>query len=625
MNKKKYLLIVESPHKSVTISGYFKQPLNGVFIDTVATKGHFKTLSPESGSLSYENNKYNFKWIFDEKKVSKLKENINQYDSVFILTDADREGEAIGFAIEELLHKENFHKNIYRSRFTELSKETIINCIENPNKIDINLVNAYLCRLGLDYTIGFGISPILMNFFFKKVGSLSAGRVQSPALLKIVQREKEILDFQTRKYFTIEGDFGFKTKLYEYKNEKIEEVDENFISEIKGYINKDFTVSKKDKKISIKPPLPFITSSLQKEANSKFGYTISETMSLAQQLYEGILLKNEKGEEVSVPFITYMRTDSFRINPDFLKKNISFFSTNFNNFFKSTNNYSKTKVINAQEAHECIRPINLENSPELIQDEKLKNIYILIYQRFIASQLEPSKNQITTYYLTNNSLVFSISKSIQIYEGFKCIYEKKDVENDFEIKEKTLKLKDLNLIEHETHPPDRYTEASFVNLLESNGIGRPSTYATILKTLLERNYIIKKDKSIFPTLKGTFAIGVLATFFSKYLETELTSKMEENLDKIANGDLNWEKVLREYEVELKKIIEKFQIENKGNIRYEKTRETIKNFLKHCHKCNALHVYLGNSNLVKCNCDEGFIGMSDNFILGKKKKEEIIKI
>ena len=540
MSKK--LLIVESPHKSKTIEKYL-----GKDFKVVSSVGHIRDLST-SGKYGFgvdiDNNfKPDYKIIKGKSKlVKELKKDVKDADFVYLATDPDREGEAISWHLYDTLGlKENNYKRIV---FNEVTKKAVLASFDKARKIDDNLVKSQETRRILDRIIGFRLSKLMQS----KTGGKSAGRVQSVALKLIVDREREIEAFIPEEYFEIEAHFNdFDAKLDTYNHKKIEIKKEIEAKEILSKLSNAFKIESVEKKEKAKKSkFPFTTSTLQQEASSKLGFSSKKTMMIAQKLYEGINLKDE-----AVGLISYMRTDSIRLSDDFVKSTYSYIKDNYGSeyvgYVKKSN-----KTENVQDAHEGIRPTDINNVPEKIK-EYLSNdeykLYSLIYYRTLASLMKDAKVEATSVILDNNNYQFKANGQVLVFDGYLKVYSKyEDSEDkilpDFSTyKSNVVVANNIEYTSHTTKPPARYTESKLIKEMEELGIGRPSTYAKTIDTIEERGYVSLVDKKFVPTEVGIETTDRLQDFFKDIINVEYTKNMEDDLDKIADGDLEWNKLL----------------------------------------------------------------------------------
>ena len=540
MSKK--LVIVESPHKSKTIEKYL-----GKDFKVVSSVGHIRDLST-SGKYGFgvdiDNNfKPDYKIIKGKAKlVKELKKDIKDADFVYLATDPDREGEAISWHLYDTLglKEENYDRIV----FNEITKKAVLDSFNKARKIDDNLVKSQETRRILDRIIGFRLSKLMQS----KTGGKSAGRVQSVALKLIVDREREIEAFIPEEYFEIEAKFNdFDAKLDTYNHKKIEIKKESEAKEILSKLSNAFKIESIDKKEKAKKSkFPFTTSTLEQEASTKLGFTSKKTMMIAQKLYEGINLKD--GAE---GLISYMRTDSVRLSDEFIKETYGYIKDNYGSeyvgYVKKSN-----KTENVQDAHEAIRPTNINNNPEKIK-EYLTNdeykLYSLIYYRALASLMKDAKVEATTVILDNNNYQFKVNGQILIFDGYLKVYSKYEDSEDKVLpdfsnyKSNVLVANTIEYTSHTTKPPARYTESKLIKEMEELGIGRPSTYAKTIDTIEERGYVKVIDKKFIPTEVGIETTDKLQEFFKDIINVEYTKNMEDDLDKIAEGNMEWNKLL----------------------------------------------------------------------------------
>lgn len=540
MSKK--LVIVESPHKSKTIEKYL-----GKDFKVVSSVGHIRDLST-SGKYGFgvdiDNNfKPDYKIIKGKAKlVKELKKDIKDADFVYLATDPDREGEAISWHLYDTLglKEENYDRIV----FNEITKKAVLDSFNKARKIDDNLVKSQETRRILDRIIGFRLSKLMQS----KTGGKSAGRVQSVALKLIVDREREIEAFIPEEYFEIEAKFNdFDAKLDTYNHKKIEIKKESEAKEILSKLSNAFKIESIDKKEKAKKSkFPFTTSTLEQEASTKLGFTSKKTMMIAQKLYEGINLKD--GAE---GLISYMRTDSVRLSDEFIKETYGYIKDNYGSeyvgYVKKSN-----KTENVQDAHEAIRPTNINNNPEKIK-EYLTNdeykLYSLIYYRALASLMKDAKVEATTVILDNNNYQFKVNGQILIFDGYLKVYSKYEDSEDKVLpdfsnyKSNVLVANAIEYTSHTTKPPARYTESKLIKEMEELGIGRPSTYAKTIDTIEERGYVKVIDKKFIPTEVGIETTDKLQEFFKDIINVEYTKNMEDDLDKIAEGNMEWNKLL----------------------------------------------------------------------------------
>ena len=550
----KNLVIVESPSKSKTIEKYL-----GKDYKVVSSKGHIRDLTTtgkfgfgvdvDNGfAPSYAPIKGKKSVITELKKLSKAS------DKVYLASDPDREGEAIAWHLKDALSLKD--KDYDRVIFNEITKDKVLEAFNHPMKIDDNLVKSQETRRILDRIIGFRLSKLMQS----KTGGKSAGRVQSVALKLIVDREREIEKFIPERYYTITGIFeDFESELFGYKEETIEVKDEDLKNKIMSSLSKDFLIEKIEKKDkNKKAKAPFTTSTLQQTASTRLNFSGKKTMQIAQKLYEGI----DIGEETT-GLITYMRTDSIRLSDEFIKKTYAFIEKTYGKEYVGYVKQSK-KTENVQDAHEAIRPTNINNTPEKIK-KYLSNdeykLYRVIYYRALASLMKDAKAKTTTIILDNNDYKFKTTGSIITFDGYLKVYSDYETSEDKILPDleknlnKTITSNDILAEEHFTKPKPRYTEAKLIKELEELGIGRPSTYVKIIDTLKERDYIRLEDKKFYPTEIGIETTDKLQEFFSNIINVEYTRDMEEDLDKIAEGNKVWNKVLENFYGDFEKLVE----------------------------------------------------------------------
>lgn len=548
----KSLVIVESPSKAKTILKFL-----GKNYKVEASMGHIRDLPKSQLGIDIKD-KFKPKYITIRGKgpiIEKLKKEARSASKVLLATDPDREGEAISWHLANILNLNIDDNN--RIEFHEITKNAILNAIKKPRKINMSLVDAQQARRVLDRLVGYNISPLL----WKKIRrGLSAGRVQSVATRLICDREKEIEGFKPEEYWSLlallyetRKTKYFEAKFYGMVDKKIELKNNEEVDNIIKNLTNDFIV--KNVKIGTKkrnPPAPFITSTMQQEASRKLGFTAKKTMLVAQQLYEGIEIKGRG----SLGLITYMRTDSTRISEEAKKVAYDYILDKFGKDYTNEKaSYTKKKK-NVQDAHEAIRPTYVDIEPDSIKNS-LKNdqykLYKLIWSRFIASQMASAVYDTINMEILNNNYLFKASGSKIKFYGFMNVYiEGTDNEEANEkilpiLKEgQLLKLKELKPLQHFTQPPAHYTEATLIKELEEKGIGRPSTYAPIISTILDRGYVIKENKNLKPTELGFIVTDVMKEYFSKIVDIKFTRDMEEELDEVEEGIKKWCEVVDEF-------------------------------------------------------------------------------
>lgn len=541
----KNIIIVESPAKCKTISKY----LGGDYT-VVSSKGHIRDLATSGKyglGIDIENDfKPSYEIIKGKKKdVKYLKDLIEKADHIYLATDPDREGETISWHLyDELKVPDEKYDRIV---FNEITKDVVLKALKNPRRIDMNLVHSGEARRFLDRIIGFRLSKVMQS----KTSGKSAGRVQSVALKLIVDREREILAFIPKEYWTIEADFkDFKATLETYKEKDIEIPNEKEADKILDSLTNTFTIKKveeKEKKRSAKEV--FKTSTLQQACSNKLGFAASKTMKIAQKLYEGIEL-----EDGFHGLITYMRTDSVRLSDEFTKASFAYINSKFGKDYVGYVKKGK-KTENVQDAHEGIRPTNINYEPDKIKKYLAPDeykLYRIIYYRALASLMADAKFNSTTVLLDNNDYGFKATGSVLTFDGYLKVYgDYEDQEDtilpDFKNYKSGIILSDtITKTQHFTKPPARFTESSLIKELESLGIGRPSTYATIISTIKDRGYVTLEDKKFVPTEVGFETTDKLQEFFSSIVNVKYTANMEKDLDEIAEGNEDYKKMLKEF-------------------------------------------------------------------------------
>lgn len=539
----KHLVIVESPSKSKTIEKYL-----GSDYKVVSSKGHIRDLATTGQyglGVDIENGfKPNYIPIAGKKKViSELKKDVKDSDIVYLASDPDREGEAIAWHLKDALGiKDGEYKRVL---FNEITHDKVLDAISKPTVIDDNLVRSQETRRILDRIIGFRLSKLLQS----KIGAKSAGRVQSVALKLIVDREREIEAFKEEEYWTITSSFNeFDADLFKYKNDDIKLHTEEDADNVLEKLGKDYKIESINQTAkNKKSKFPFITSTLQQEASTKLGFPAKKTMSIAQKLYEGIELDNGP-----VGLITYMRTDSVRLSDDFTKPALKYISDNYGSEYVGYIKKSK-KTENVQDAHEAIRPTSILREPlkikEFLSNDEFK-LYSLIYKRTLASLMADAKVKQTSIILDNNDYKFKTTGQVLTFDGYLKVYKDYESSEDKILPELAdadiLSTDIVNKEQHFTKPPARYTEAKLIKEMEELGIGRPSTYAKIIDTIKERGYVELVEKKFKPTKVGIESTDKLQEFFSDLINVEYTRDMEEDLDKVADGKLVWNEVLKNF-------------------------------------------------------------------------------
>ncbi|MCD6110023.1 type I DNA topoisomerase [bacterium] len=612
------LVIVESPAKARTISQYL-----GKDYSVMASMGHVRDLPKSRMGIDIEHNfTPSYTVPTDKKKiVSGLKKKIKSGTAIWIATDEDREGEAIGWHLLQALKLDPKKRDIKRIVFHEITKTAILNSIKNPREIDINLVDAQQARRVLDRLVGYELSPLL----WKKIRyGLSAGRVQSVAVRLIVEREREIQAFKPDEYWKITGTFtGDANKKFEALlstiNGKKEEVNNKKSSDkiLKELDGAEYKVAKLKEKLSKRNPSPpFITSTLQQEASRKLGFSVKKTMVIAQQLYEGV-----KTDKVHGGLITYMRTDSFNLSSQALKQAKKIVEKIYGKEYITEKPRVYKKAKGAQEAHEAIRPTDLSLTPETAKtflDRDQFRLYKLIWERMIACQMATAKLKGLEVLIESGKngeklpYIFKATGQTIVFPGFMKLYiegtddESKDKQSHEKLlpplkENEDLKCNKIDPTQHFTQPPPRYTEASLVKKLESEGIGRPSTYAPTISTIQTRGYIEKEKKALKPTDTGEVVSDFLVKHFPEIVDYKFTAEMEEDLDLIANGKKKWIPLIKSFYTPFHKLIEeKEKSVKKSDVVNEKSDEI-------CEKCGSKMViklgrygkFLSCSNYPKC--------------------------
>ncbi|MDI9818506.1 MULTISPECIES: type I DNA topoisomerase [unclassified Legionella] len=601
----KHLVIVESPAKAKTIQKYL-----GKDYDVLASYGHVRDLPARKGSVEPE---HHFAMTYQPiekniRHIESIAKALKKSDSLLLATDPDREGEAISWHVYELMKERNLlkDKEVHRIFFNEITKSAIQDAVNNPRSISMDLVNAQQARRALDYLVGFNLSPLL----WKKIRrGLSAGRVQSPALRLIVEREEEIERFVSQEYWRItaqcnDGNTSFEARLTHFEQEKLQQfslttaehshrVREQLLKEAQGTLLVD-NIEKKQRKR--KPASPFITSTLQQEAARKLGFTARKTMMVAQQLYEGIDIGTG-----TVGLITYMRTDSVNLATEAIEEIRSFIKQRYGeaNCPKEPRIF-KTKSKNAQEAHEAIRPTSIKRTPELVQQALTADqskLYNLIWKRTVACQMTDALIDTVAVDLScGKGNRFRANGSTVVFPGFLSVYEEghDDSQEDEQgaVLLPTLRvgqkvnLQDILANQHFTEPPPRYSEASLVKALEEYDIGRPSTYAAIIHTLQQRDYVIVDKKRFIPTDVGRIVNRFLTSHFTRYVDYQFTAQLEDTLDAVSRGEREWVPVLEEF---WKPFIHQIHETDSQVQRKDVTTETLEESCPKCGKPLAIRL------------------------------------
>ena len=610
------LVIVESPAKAKTINKYL-----GDNYKVLASYGHIRDLPSKNGSVDPEQD-FKMEWevdSFSKKYLKEITDAAKDSSKIILATDPDREGEAIAWHVKEYLNEKKLlkDKEIERVVFNEITKKAVIHGIENPRQIEPLLVDAYMARRALDYLVGFNISPILWT---KLPGSKSAGRVQSVALKLITEREHEIESFVPEEFWTLSVKFGDEKKqnitasISQLDGKKIEKFSFRNKDEINKAISninkKKFSINDiSSKVINRNPSGPFTTSTLQQTASSRLGFGASRTMQIAQKLYQGIEIEGE-----TIGLITYMRTDGTNLSKDAVSAFRDYIKKEIGNEYLPENalNYSGKKAKNAQEAHEAIRPTDIIRSPQSVKkylSTDQNKLYDLIWSRALSSQMESAKfdRNTITIMSDNEDTICKASGSVLKFDGFLKIYNNPNKDDDENIlppmSKGPVNIEALLDEQHFTQPPPRYSEASLVKKLEELGIGRPSTYASIISTIANRGYAEILNKRFFPTDRGKLISAFLEKLFSKYVDYNFTAGLEDQLDEITSGKESWIKVLELFwkdfnnnvaEVKEKRTREVLDLLNDslGDLVFDKDDKG--NILRKCQLCNSGTLSLKNS-------------------------------
>ena len=558
------LVIVESPAKVKTIKKYL-----GSGYEVTASNGHVRDLPKSTMGIDVEND-FEPKYITIRGKgelLAKLKKDVKKADKIYLATDPDREGEAISWHLSKALKLEDSEKKVYRISFNEITKNAIKEAIKHPRNLDMNLVDAQQARRVLDRIVGYSISPLL---WAKVKRGLSAGRVQSVALRMICDREAQIDEFIPEEYWTLEAElltehskktvnakfYGKKSKLAINNKAEMDKI----LKALKGasYIVSEINEGERVKKA----PIPFTTSTLQQEASKKLNYSTQKTMRLAQQLYEGVEVKG-KG---TIALITYLRTDSTRIAAEADAAAREFVDKSYGPEYVSKNVVTKTNNNNVQDAHEAIRPTDVNLTPAMVKESlprELFRLYQLIWKRFVASRMENAKYKTTSVKLNAGDYIFTMSGSKIVFDGFMSVYTDDDDEEKvspdaiigkLKVGDE-LKLEKLLDVQHFTQPPAHFTEASLVKALEEQGIGRPSTYAPTITTILARHYIVKEQKNLYVTELGQIVNSMMVNYFGSIVDKEFTANLEQLLDSVGDGSVNWKTVVSNFYPDLESAVE----------------------------------------------------------------------
>ena len=580
----KYLVIVESPAKVKTISKFL-----GANYKVMASQGHVRDLPKSQMGVDVEHD-YEPKYITIRGKgdiLAALRKEAKKADKVYLATDPDREGEAISWHLAAALKLED--KDIYRITFNEITKNAVKASLKEARKIDMNLVDAQQARRVLDRVVGYGISPLL---WAKIKRGLSAGRVQSVALRMICDRENEIDAFIPEEYWTMEASLNIKgekkplvAKFYGDRNGKIDIKNaaqmQKILDEVK---NSGFSIEsvKKSEKIK-KSPLPFTTSTLQQEAAKTLNMSTKRTMNIAQQLYEGVDIKGRG----TVGLITYLRTDSTRVADEAKVASKDYISENYGEKYLPQSSNAKKDDKKIQDAHEAIRPTDLSLSPALVKESLQRDqfrLYQLIWKRFVASQMAPAQYETTSVRIGAGEYIFTVSASKIVFDGFMSVYKTDDDNEETNTLAKgldensVLTLDDVNGTQHFTQPPAHFTEASLVKALEEQGIGRPSTYAPTISTIIARHYVIKENKNLYISELGNAVNNIMMTAFPTIVDVKFTANMESLLDGVAEGTVEWKEIIRNFYPDLKVAID----ESEKELEHVKIEDEVTDVI--CDKC-----------------------------------------
>ncbi|MBI1910638.1 MAG: type I DNA topoisomerase [Deltaproteobacteria bacterium] len=625
----KSLVIVESPAKAKTINKFL-----GKDFTVLASVGHIKDLPKNKLGIEIENDFEPHYEIIKGKAntIKELKKAGKSAEKIYLAPDPDREGEAIAWHIAEEIDKKK--EKTLRVLFNEITEKAVREAIENPTTLDEHKFEAQQARRVLDRLVGYQVSPILWD---KVRRGLSAGRVQSVAVRLICDRERQIQAFVPKEYWSVEAEFEternerFIAKLAKKDNKKVELTNEQeagvVLKDLKG---SQFHVAEVEtKETKRNPTAPFTTSKLQQESSRKLGFTAKKTMMLAQQLYEGI----DIGEDGPVGLISYMRTDSTRISNEAIEAARGYIGSKYGaEYVPAKPNVYKSKK-KSQDAHEAIRPTYFQYTPDSIKKHLSRDqykLYQLIWNRFIACQMTPALIDQTRAQIAANNYIFSASGSSVKFPGFMAVYiEGQDVEEEKEEKlpplkkNEALKLIELKPEQHFTQPPPRFTEASLVKELEELGIGRPSTYASIISTIQDREYVLKDKTQLKPTELGFLVTDMLIESFPEILNVEFTAHMEEELDMIAEGTLQWRKTMQEFYGPFKESLEKAKKDMK-NVKAEEVPTDIS-----CEKCGKMMVikwgrkgkFLACSGYPECKSTKDFKTDEEGRIVAVERAEE----
>ncbi|MDD3254061.1 MAG: type I DNA topoisomerase [Lachnospiraceae bacterium] len=557
------LVIVESPAKVKTIKKFLG---SNYMVD--ASNGHVRDLPKSTLGIDVEHD-YEPRYITIRGKgdiMAKLRQEAKKADKIYLATDPDREGEAISWHLMKALKLEEAkNKKVYRISFNEITKNAVKNSLKNPREIDMSLVDAQQARRILDRMVGYSISPLL---WAKVKRGLSAGRVQSVALRMICDREDEINAFIPEEYWNLEADLSqgsakkiLTAKFYGSRKEKLAINRKEDLDQIlQGLDSQQFVVDEvKAGERTKKPPIPFTTSTLQQEASKVLNYSTQKTMRLAQQLYEGVDVKGHG----SIGLITYLRTDSTRIAEEADAAARQFVEANYGEQYVLKSEQVKKSTAKIQDAHEAIRPTDINLTPNQVKESLQRDqfrLYQLIWKRFAASRMQPAIYETTSVKIAAGDYLFTMAASKLVFDGFMSVYvqeeDKEDTNTLFNKLEKgnVLNLSELRPSQHFTQPPAHYTEASLVKALEEQGIGRPSTYAPTITTILARHYVTKENKNLYATELGEVVNGIMKKCFTSIVDTSFTANMELLLDKVADGTVKWKTIVENFYPDLDEAV-----------------------------------------------------------------------
>ncbi len=555
----KDLIIVESPTKAKTI----RKLLHGK-VSVISSKGHIMDLPKSRLGVEIKDNNFYPEYIKIRGKAKDIKEiqkKAKNARKIYLAPDPDREGEAIAYHLAQVIN----HDDIVRIRFYEITSQGVKKALKSPGAIDNLLVDAHKTRRVLDRLVGYKVSPLLWKMIRR---GLSAGRVQTVALRILAEREKEIEAFKPEAYWTVKGIFEvageqFEAELLKIDGKKADRINEEQMLKVKKLFanGMKITVSSfvKDEK-TFTPLPPFKTSTLQQEASTLLRFAPRRTMRIAQSLYEGVTL-----ERTTVGLITYMRTDSLRIAPEFIETTKGHIIETIGQEYANPRAFKDKK--DAQAAHEAIRPTGLSRTPDFISsylEREAKKLYDIIYRRYLASQMSDSRYERRVVEITHEGHLFRARSLKQVFDGFEKLYLREKRETDIQLpvlkENDELKLVELIVEKKQTQPPARFTEASLIRRLEANGIGRPSTYAAIMGTLASRHYVTRERSTLIPTELGILVNDLLIPRFKDLFNVEFTRKMEEELDQVAEGTYDWQKILREFWEPFSALLEKVEAE-----------------------------------------------------------------